>query len=162
MSTCLTADLAESNSVEPVLAAHIIHHSAVVEASIDGISIIENDHFIYSNHSHATMFGYTVNELCGKSWKCLHSDGQIKYFEEIVKPILAAGGQWRGETISIRKDGSTFNEELLLSVLSDKQVVCICRDVTAQKAALRENKHKEDALRSMFEGTAGKTGADFY
>jgi PAS domain S-box-containing protein len=162
MNTCLTANLAESDSVEQTLATDTIQHSAVIEASIDGISIIENDRLIYSNRSHATMFGYTVNELLGKSWKCLHSDDQIEYFEKIVKPILAAGGQWRGETISIRKDGSTFNEELSLSLLSNEQIVCVCRDVTAQKAALRENKRKEDALKAIVEGTAGKTGADFY
>jgi PAS domain S-box-containing protein len=162
MNTCLTADLAESDSVEQVLAAYTIQHSAVIEASIDGISIIENDRLIYSNRSHAEMFGYTVNELRGKSWKCLHSDDQIEYFEKIVKPMLAAGGQWRGETISIRKDGSTFNEELSLSLLSNEQVVCVCRNITSQKAALRENKRKEDALKAIVEGTAGKTGADFY
>ncbi len=162
MNTCLTADLAESDSVEQALAVYKIQHSAVIEASIDGISIIENDQLIYSNRSHAAMFGYTVNELRGKSWKCLHSDDQVEYFEKIVKPILAAGGQWRGETISIRKDGSTFNEELSLSLLSNKQVVCVCRNITAQKAVLRENKRKEDALKAIVEGTAGKTGADFY
>jgi PAS domain S-box-containing protein len=162
MNTCLTADLAESDSVEQALAAHTIQHSAVIEASNDGISIIENDQLIYSNRSHASMFGYTVNELRGKSWKCLHSNDQVKYFEEIVKPILAAGGQWRGETISIRKDGSTFNEELSLSVISNEQIVCVCRNITSQKAALRENKRKEDALKAIVEGTAGKTGAAFY
>jgi PAS domain S-box-containing protein len=162
MSASLTIDLAESDSVEQVRAEYIIKHSDVIEASLDGISIIENDRLIYSNRSHAAMFGYTVAELFGKSWKCLHSDDQVEYFEEIVKPILAAGGQWNGETISIRKDGSTFNEELSLSLLSNEQVVCICRNVTAQKAALREDKRKEDALKAIVEGTAGKTGAEFY
>jgi PAS domain S-box-containing protein len=162
MNASLTIDLAEFNSVEQVHAEYIIRHSDAIEASLDGIAIIENDQLIYSNQSHAAMFGYTVNELRGKSWKCLHSDDQVEYFEGIVKPILAAGRQWRGETISIRKDGSTFNEELSLSLLSNEQVVCVCRNVTTQKAALRENKRKEDALKAIVEGTAGKTGADFY
>jgi PAS domain S-box-containing protein len=162
MKTSLTLDLAESDSVEQIRAEYIIRHSDAIEASLDGIAIIENDQLIYSNRSHAEMFGYTVAELFGKSWKCLHSADQANYFEEIVKPILAAGGKWRGETISIRKDGSTFNEELSLSLLSNEQVVCVCRNVTAQKESLRENKRKEDALKAIVEGTAGKTGADFY
>jgi PAS domain S-box-containing protein len=162
MNANLTIDLAESDSAERVRAEYVIRHSDAVEASLDGISIIENDRLIYSNHSHAEMFGYTVDELFDKSWKCLHSDDQVEYFEEIVKPILAAGGRWHGETVSVRKDGSTFDEELSLSLLSNEQIVCICRDVTAQKAALRENKRKEDALKAIVEGTAGKTGADFY
>jgi PAS domain S-box-containing protein len=162
MNASLTIDLAESDSVEQAHAEYIIRHSDAIEASLDGISIIENDRLIYSNRSHADMFGYTVAELRDKSWKCLHSDEQIKYFEEIVKPILATSGQWHGETISIRKDGSTFNEELSLSVLSNEQIICVCRNVTSQKAVLRENKRKEDALKAIVEGTAGKTGADFY
>jgi PAS domain S-box-containing protein len=162
MNASLIVDLAEVNSVEQARAEHIIRHSDAIEASLDGISIIENDLLIYSNRSHADMFGYTVAELYGKSWKCLHSDDRAKYFEEIVKPILATSGQWRGETISIRKDGSTFNEELSLSLLSNEQIVCVCRNITSQKAALRENKRKEDALKAIVEGTAGKTGADFY
>jgi PAS domain S-box-containing protein len=162
MNTSLTLNLAESDSVEQARAEYIIRHSDAIEASLDGISIIENDRLIYSNRSHAAMFGYTVAELHDKSWKCLHSDEQIKYFEEIVKPILANSGQWQGETISIRKDGSTFNEELSLSILSNEKIICVCRNVTSQKAVLRENKRKEDALKAIVEGTAGKTGADFY
>jgi PAS domain S-box-containing protein len=162
MNASLTIDLAESDSVEQAYAEYILRHSDALEASLDGISIIENDRLIYSNRSHAAMFGYTVAELRDKSWKCLHSDEQIKYFEEIVKPILATSGQWQGETISIRKDGSTFNEELSLSILSNEQIICVCRNVTSQKAVLRENKRKEDALKAIVEGTAGKTGADFY
>jgi PAS domain S-box-containing protein len=162
MNTSLTIKLPEYDAVEQAHPEYTIRHSDAIEASLDGISIIENDQLIYSNRSHAAMFGYTVSELQGKSWKCLHSVDQVKYFEEIVKPILAAGGQWQGETISIRKDGSTFNEELSLSLLSNGQIVCVCRNVTAQKIALRENKRKEDALRAIVEGTAGKTGADFY
>jgi PAS domain S-box-containing protein len=162
MNGSLTVELAEVDSVEQAHAEYIIRHSDAIEASLDGIAIIENDRLIYSNRSHAAMFGYTVAELRGKSWKCLHSVDQVEYFEGIVKPILFAGGQWQGETISIRKDGSTFNEELSLSLLSNEQVVCVCRDITTQKAALRENKRKEDALKAIVEGTAGKTGADFY
>lgn len=162
MNASLTTNLTEKDSVENDYAEYIIRHSDVIEASLDGIAIIQNDRLIYSNRSHAAMFGYTVAELRDKSWKCLHSDEQIKYFEEIVKPILATSGQWQGEAISIRKDGSTFNEGLSLSVLSNEQIICVCRNVTSQKAVLRENKRKEDALKAIVEGTAGKTGADFY
>jgi PAS domain S-box-containing protein len=162
MNASLTINLPEPDSVEQDFAGYIIRHEDAIEASIDGISIIENDQIIYSNRSHAAMFGYTVAELCGKSWKCLHSDQQAVYFDEVVKPILATGGQWQGETISIRKDGSTFNEELSISLISNNQIVCVCRNITAQKETLHENRRKEDALKAIVEGTAGKTGADFY
>jgi PAS domain S-box-containing protein len=162
MNTSSTVEITESNSVTPIHSEYVIEHSNEIEISLDGVAIIENDQLIYSSHSHAAMFGYTVTELCGKSWKCLHSDDQIKHFETFVKPALADGGQWQGETIGIRKNGSTFKEELSLSLLSNNQTVCVCRNITSQKAALIENKRKEDALKAIVEGTAGKTGADFY
>jgi PAS domain S-box-containing protein len=150
------SDLAEKKYPEPEI------HSAAMEASIDGIAVIENDRLIYVNHSHAQMFGYTVAELQDKPWQYLHSSKQVECFQTTVLPMLASCGQWQGESISIRKDGSTFNEELSLSVLPNNKIVCIRRDVTTQKIALREHQRKEEALRAIVEGTAGKTGADFY
>jgi signal transduction histidine kinase len=48
------------------------------------------------------------------------------------------------------------------TVDSHEQVVCACQNITAKKADLLENNRKEEALKAIVEGTAGKTGADFY
>jgi PAS domain S-box-containing protein len=116
--------------------------SAAVEASVDGIAIIENDQFIYINHSQAQMFGYTVAELQNKSWKCLHSPEQVEFFQTKVFPIISMSGQWRGEVMATRKDGSTFYEEVTLSVLKSGQIICLSRDISERKAmevALRKS-----------------------
>jgi PAS domain S-box-containing protein len=117
-------------------------YSAVIEASLDGIAIFENDQFIYVNRSQAEMFGYTTSELQNKSWRCLHSQEQVEYIQTKIFPILSESKQWRGEVIAIRKDGSTFDEEITLSLLENGQVICVSRNISKRKAmesALRKS-----------------------
>jgi PAS domain S-box-containing protein len=140
----------------------LTQRSVAIENSTDGIAISDGDQLVYVNNSCAKMFGYTVSELCGRSWKCLHSPEQVRNFQLKSDPILATDRQWRGELIGLRQDGSTFDMELSLSVLPNNQQVCICRDITSQKTTLREDQRRESALRAIVEGTAGKIGADFY
>jgi PAS domain S-box-containing protein len=136
--------------------------SVAIENSTDGIGITDGDQLVYANYSMAKMFGYTVSELRGKSWQCLHPPEQVRFFQTQINPLLAIDRQWRGEMIGIRPDRSTFDLELSLSLLPNDQLVGICRDITSQKAALREDRRRESALRAIVEGTAGKTGVDFY
>jgi PAS domain S-box-containing protein len=120
-------------------------YSAVIEASLDGIAIVENDQFIYVNHSQAEMFGYTTSELQNKSWKCLHSKEQVEYIQTKIFSILSESKQWRGEVIAVRKDGSTFDEEITLSLLENAQVICVGRNISKRKAmesALRKSEEK--------------------
>jgi PAS domain S-box-containing protein len=140
----------------------LMQRSVAIKNSTDGIAILEGDRLVHVNYSHAKMYGYMTAELCGKSWECLHPPAQVEYFRTEVEPVLFSEGQWRGESIGLRQDGSTFDMELSLSLLPKNQLVCICRDITSQKAALREHQRKESALRAIVEGTSGKTGADFY
>jgi PAS domain S-box-containing protein len=120
-------------------------YSAVIEASLDGVAIIENDRFIYVNHSQAEMFGYTTSELHNKSWRCLHSKEQVEYIQTKIFPILSKSKQWRGEVIAVCKDGSTFDEEITLSLLENGQVICVSRNISKRKAmesALRKSEEK--------------------
>jgi PAS domain S-box-containing protein len=123
--------------------------SAAIESSTDGIAISERRQLLYVNRSYAEMFGYTVSELQGKSALCLYSPEQITHFQAEVSPVLSTNGQWRGEAIGIRKNGETFDQELSLSLLPNGQMICVSRDITVQKAALRERLHQEEELQQV-------------
>jgi PAS domain S-box-containing protein len=123
--------------------------SAAIENSTDGIAIANEQHLIYVNKSFAQMFGYTVAELHDKAWQDLHSPDQVKHFQTEVHQILSADRQWQGEAIGLRQDNSTFDQELSLSLLPNHQIICICRDITPQKAALEERQRQEDELRQV-------------
>ncbi|NJK54315.1 MAG: PAS domain S-box protein, partial [Leptolyngbyaceae cyanobacterium SU_3_3] len=54
--------------------------------------------------------------------------------ERDVLPVLHREGQWRGEAIAKRQDGSTFFEEVSLT-LTQGGFICVCRDITESKQA---------------------------
>ena len=79
---------------------------AAIEAAIDGIAILQGDEYLYVNQAYLKLFGYQRSEeLVGKTWKSLYSQGEIERFEQEVIPVLQREGAWQGEAIATREDG---------------------------------------------------------
>ncbi len=113
--------------------------SVAVEAAMDGIGILDSrGTFLYVNDALARLFGYgSSQELTGKIWHELYYADEISRLERDVIPVLKQNGQWRGEVIAKRHDGSTFFEEVSLTLTEDG-FICVCRDITeAKKAEIR-------------------------
>jgi PAS domain S-box-containing protein len=127
----------------------LAQRSAAIESSTDGIAISDQSQLLYINRSYAEMFGYSVSELQGKSVLCLYSPAQVAHFQAEASPALSTNGQWRGEAIGVRKNGETFDQELSLSLLPNGQMICVSRDITIQKAALRERQRQEEELQQV-------------
>ena len=107
-----------------------------IESTIDGIAIVHENQFRYLNIAHIQMFGYdTAEELIGQPWTKLYTPEEIERFEREVFPILSVTGNWRGEAIAKRRDGSTFNEEVSLTLIQNGELICVCRDITENKKA---------------------------
>ncbi|MBD2088844.1 PAS domain S-box protein [Microcoleus sp. FACHB-1515] len=116
-----------------------------IEASIDGISILDvQGCFIYMNQAHASIYGYDRPEmLIGQSWKVLYDEIERSRFQQEVIPAVMQIGQWRGEAIGVRRDGSTYPQEVSLVAIEDGSLVCVVQDITERKsveAALRQSK----------------------
>ncbi|MEM9806954.1 MAG: AAA family ATPase, partial [Cyanobacteria bacterium P01_D01_bin.56] len=109
--------------------------SQVIESSIDGMSILEDDKYIYVNKAYYELFGYDADDLLGEGWDKLHSPAELERLKEAVVPALIETGQWSGESIGIRKDGSSFFHELSVFSLDDGKVICVCRDISDRKRA---------------------------
>ncbi len=106
-----------------------------IEAAIDGIGILnEKGEYIYLNKAHVGIFGYdTPTDLLGKSWHQLYYPDESSRIEREIFPILVENGYWRGETLSKRHDGSTFAEELSLTLIEGGGMICVCRDITERQ-----------------------------
>jgi PAS domain S-box-containing protein len=101
-----------------------------INTSHEGIAILnENGEYIYLNEAHAEMFGYTVDELIGKTWEVLYKPNDIDFFKTIVFPIIFANGKWNGKYIGYKKNGSEVNEEVYLTLLPNNYLVCTCRNI---------------------------------
>lgn len=105
-------------------------HLAAMESSTDGIAIYDADYKLtYSNKAHTELYGYDdQQELIGKNWRFLCSEDQVQRFYDEVTPALLQRGEWRGETIGTRKDGSRFPQEVSLTRLVNGGIIRIARD----------------------------------
>ncbi|WP_254568728.1 PAS domain S-box protein [Oscillatoria sp. HE19RPO] len=115
--------------------AALARQLAAVEAATDGIGILnENSEYIYLNSAHAKIFGYDdPKELLGKTWKELYYPEESQKIEQEVFPVLGESGQWSGETVAKRRDGTTFPEEISLTLIAGGGLICVARDITTRK-----------------------------
>jgi PAS domain S-box-containing protein len=142
-------DISDRKLVEQALKQQL----TAIEAAIDGIAILQNNEYIYLNQSHLEMYGCGhPDELLGKSWTELYSLEEITRFGQDIFPVLQRDRSWRGEAIATRKDGSTFVEELSLTITEEGLLICVCRDISDRKQAeqtIRQQIEKETLLRQI-------------
>ena len=130
----LQAQIGERQAVEQALS----EKSLAIEASHDGMAILENDHFLYVNWAYVELFGYdSASELIGQPWSILHSSEEIIRYQIETMPFLLQQGYWNGETVAIRKDGSYFDEEISFNFIKEGKLICVCRNITERKRVER-------------------------
>jgi PAS domain S-box-containing protein len=128
-------DITERKQAEDTMKKQL----AAIESTIDGIAILQGDRYLYLNKAHVELFGYdTDKELICKTWRELYTPAEIARFERDVFPILIEKGHWGGEAIAQRRDGSTFDEEISLTMTNDGELICVCRDISKRKLAQQE------------------------
>jgi PAS domain S-box-containing protein len=110
---------------------------AAVEAARDGIAIVNSaQEYIYLNQAHVKLYGYdSSTQLVGKTWRELYYPDEIRRLEQDIFPILSRQGHWHGETIGKRQDGSTYCQEVSLTLMADGGLICVCRDISDRKKA---------------------------
>jgi diguanylate cyclase len=121
----------------------LIDYGFALESVPLGIGITnEKGEFEFVNKSHQDLYGYSEDELLTMTWEDCYSPDEIKQLTSSAVPQLKKDGRWKGETIGIRKDGSTFPQEMHLSVIegTDK-FICVIRDISEQKQYLENIKH---------------------
>lgn len=110
---------------------------AAIEASMEGISILNSDHvFVYVNHALSELYGYaSPSDLIGKSWRTLYSEEEVRRFVDEVIGGFNEKGAWRGEAVGTRRDGSKFPQEISLSSTQNGGLVGVVRDITERRRA---------------------------
>lgn len=126
---------------------------AAMEASIDGMAILDEEgRYTWVNQSHANIYGYEDPEAFhGESWELCYSEDERARFEKEVLPQLEAEGDWRGEAVGVRSDGTTFPQELSLTTLDDGGMVCVVRNISERKAYEEELERQNERLEDFAE-----------
>ena len=134
--------------------ALLLRQGAAMETAINGIAILDrHGAYTYANDAHARIYGYNdAGEIVGrKSWRDLYYEDQLASFDRDAMPTIGRQGYWRGEAVGRRRDGSTFPQELSVSLLEGGGFVCIVQDITERKEAEAEirrlNEHLEGRVR---------------
>jgi len=130
----------------------LVRRSKAIETTADGIGIFDADEqFVYANQAQADIYGYDDPEaLLGNSWRMLYDDDQIEWFEATVLPELLEAGQWRGEVVGKRADGTPVPTEISLSVLDSGELVGVVRDITDRKEQERQLTRSERQFEAVF------------
>lgn len=130
-------------------------HLAAIEAAVDGIAILREEHYLHINQAHLELFGYThPDELIGQSWKRLYPPQEVDRFEQEVFPVLEQQRAWQGEATALRKDGTPFAEGLSLTLTDDGLLICVCRDISDRKQAEAALVASENRYRAIYNQVA--------
>ncbi|HVN77067.1 MAG TPA: PAS domain S-box protein, partial [Thermoanaerobaculaceae bacterium] len=113
----------------------LLQQAAFMRAAMDGMSILEADGtFLYANEAHARIYRYDrPEELLGRSWEVLYQGAELRRLRSEIMPAFLRAGQWRGEGVGRRRDGSTFPQEVSLTRMGSGGMVCVVRDITDRK-----------------------------
>jgi PAS domain S-box-containing protein len=112
-----------------------LQYTDILQRAQDGIAIFdENRRFLHANPAMLSMFGYdSTKELLGKSWRILYGEQEQIRFSSITFPALLKERAWSGEATAVRKNQTSFDQEIFIALLTDNSTVCICRDISQRK-----------------------------
>jgi PAS domain S-box-containing protein len=120
---------------------------SAIEASSDGIALTDGDGiFTYMNAAHASMFGYTADELTGQPWSVLYTPDVATTFQRYIMPIVFSAGNWRGEVEGLSRSGQPVSQEVVLTRRGQGGIVCATRDISERLTREREARELEARL----------------
>lgn len=126
----------------------------VVNSMRDGLAIIGKDGVLqFTNQAFSEIYQYSREELVGSHAKRLIHSDYNHVFDSFLKDMESVG-HFSGETVDVRKDGTTFNAEVRgtkLHIRGQKCLLVVIRDITERKTADFLLKRQEEFYRSLFE-----------
>lgn len=122
--------------------ARIRQLASLLDKATDAIIVCGIDHRIqFWNQGAQRLYGWTSEEVVGKSIAEVSHDHDIEFFEAIESVLNA--GEWRGEITQRCKDGSVLIAEAHWTLVRDdkgqsQSILAINTDITQRKIAENE------------------------
>ncbi|HET9831110.1 MAG TPA: PAS domain S-box protein [Vicinamibacterales bacterium] len=136
---CAVTDITTRHTAERALRASEERYRGLAEQVSDGIFVSDSHgRYVDANDAGCKMLGYTLEELKALTIRDIVSPEEFARLPEQMRR-LGSGEIIRNEWRLKRKDGSTFEGELVGRQLPDGRLQGVVRDLTAQKRS-------EDAL----------------
>jgi two-component system sensor kinase FixL len=134
--------------------------AAIVEASQDAIVGKDLDGIVLTwNRSAERMYGYTADEMVGRSIRTIIPRDRIAEFDGMMRKIAAGESVEPFDTVRVTKDGRRLDVSLAASPIHDEagRVVgasAIARDITASRRAEQALRDSEARWRAVVDGAA--------
>lgn len=137
----LQREMSQRQEAQEEIRSRQQQYMAIFECSMDGLIVIDmNGTIAEVNPAACDMYGYVREEIVGMSVKNLISPETQHVFEDFKKN-LQESKTFTGESIDVRKDGTTFNNEVRgvpFSYDGRPHFLAITRDVTESRHAQAE------------------------
>jgi PAS domain S-box-containing protein len=123
--------------------------ASAVEQTADSIWMQDLDNVVtYVNRSFTRVYGYRPDEIVGRHARLVDSGQHDPGFFENIWSTAAAGRTWTGAIVNLRKDGTLFEVDAVVSGITDANGRLIGymqtdRDVTRERAL--ESARERDA-----------------
>ncbi len=134
----------------------LLAHS--LESVSECVSITDNnDIILYVNDSFIQTYGYTAEEVIGKHISILRAaDVSSELTTDILQETIS--GNWKGELINKRKDGTLFPIQLSTSVVRDNSgnaiaLIGVAMDITERKKIEDQIITSENQFHSVWENS---------
>ncbi|XDD48675.1 ATP-binding protein [Leptospira sp. WS92.C1] len=124
-------DLEHSKELYEILVNQVSDSILVTDANLE----YPGPTIIFANPAFCKMTGYELPELIGKTPRILQGPLTQRTLIQDLRKSLSQGGNFFGETVNYKKDGTSYNVELHISAIRDLQgkpiyYISIQRDIT--------------------------------
>lgn len=139
---CILLNITDQKKIEDRL--HFL--SEIVKQSSDAIIRTDkNFKIVYVNSAAEKLWGYSSDELIGKTPDVFNSEEKSKDFQKKIYNKVSSGETYVGVHLNKKKDGSTFLCQMKVAPIKDKDGVVVGytgfqSDVTKRKEAERRYK----------------------
>ena len=148
---CAVIDITTRQAAEQALRASEERYRRLAEQLVDGIFVVDSQgRYVDANHAGCDMLGYTLEELKTLTVNDALAPVEFPRLPEQFRR-LATGELIRNEWCFKRKDGSTFDGELVARRLPDGRLQGVVRNVTEQKRSAQALLRQLEFERFLFE-----------
>jgi len=150
-----TIDVTERKGAEEALRESEQKFRRLVEEMNDGYCVVQGSRVVFANARSAEMFGYTPDEVIGRTVQELLPSGTVSELSEVrAKRQLGDTVPQQYETTLVSKDGTTRPVELgtrVIDYAGERALSVVIRDISERKQAEEVLGESEEKYRTILE-----------